>query len=81
MVRSSNVYNPWHVHPILITIGEDVGKTQVDLRALYLISEAIMAIYPANTRRSLNTGVMLGMSRRGWASIRPALGERLVFAG
>ena len=36
---------------------------------------------PANTRRWTSAGFMLGQCRRRWARIRPALGQRLVFAG
>ena len=38
-------------------------------------------IYPANTRRSPNVGLMLGHRLRRWSNITPTLGERLVFAG
>ena len=36
---------------------------------------------PANTRRWLNAGLMLGRRRRRLPNIKPALGQRLVFAG
>ena len=36
---------------------------------------------PADRSRWPNAGLMLGQRRRRWASISPALGRRLVFAG
>ena len=36
--------------------------------------------FPANTKRWNSDGLMLGKRRRRWASITPALVERLVFA-
>ena len=33
-------------------------------------------IYPANTRRWTNVGLMLGQSRRRWANIKPTLVQR-----
>ena len=36
---------------------------------------------PANTGRCANAGFMLVHSRRQWANMKPALGQRLVSAG
>ena len=36
---------------------------------------------PANSRRSSNAALMLAQRRRRWANIKPAIAERLVFAG
>ena len=33
-----------------------------------------------NTRRLINAGIILGQRRRRWASVNPALGQRLAFA-
>ena len=38
-------------------------------------------IHQANTRRWPNADLMLAQRRRRWASIKLALGQRLVFAG
>ena len=38
-------------------------------------------LYPTNTRRWPNGGLMLGQRRRRWANISPTLGQRFVFAG
>ena len=38
-------------------------------------------VYPANTRHSLNVGLMFGRRRRRRVNINPTLGQRLVFAG
>ena len=40
-----------------------------------------MAVYPANTRRWTNAGLMLVQRLRRWSSIKPALVQRLVCWG
>ena len=49
----------------------------------YYASETnnIVCDNPANTRRSSNASSMLGQRRRRWATIKPAPGETLIFAG
>ena len=40
-----------------------------------------VGLYPANTSRWPNVGLMLGQRRRRWANIKPTLGQHLVFEG
>ena len=36
--------------------------------------------HPANARRSLDAGLLLGQRQRRWLNNKPASGQRLVFA-
>ena len=38
-------------------------------------------IYPGNTGRWVDAGLLLGQRRRWWANIKPALSQCFVFAG
>ena len=41
----------------------------------------VVYLHPANMRRRLNVGLLLGQRLRRWPSGEPKLGRRLVFAG
>ena len=56
-------------------------STEPPLREITRKRDHYCVRYPANTRRSLNVGTMLGQRRRRWPSIVPTLSERLVFTG
>ena len=43
--------------------------------------KAVIFDHPANMRRCPNVGLLLGQRRRRWANSKPALGQRLMFAG
>ena len=56
-------------------------KARVSLWASRMSVTCDTLHYPAYTTRWPNAGLMLVQRRRRWANIRPALGQRVVFAG
>ena len=46
-----------------------------------LTTPCVSSGLPANTRRSLDVGLVVGQRRRRWATTKPTLVEHLVFLG